>query len=80
MILRDKTTYVEGFSKALIGSTEDGKAVYIKDAMVAILLEEGLTYEEAVDFLDYNVFSAHVGDYTPIFIDGLNRDHFTPQD
>tara|TARA_R110002049_G_scaffold2841_4_gene23070 strand:- start:733 stop:975 length:243 start_codon:yes stop_codon:yes gene_type:complete len=79
MIEEGKTMYADGLEKAMIGTTNDGKAVYIKEACVVIMMEEGLSYEDAIEFLEYNTFSAHVGDYTPIFIDGVDRDYFEPQ-
>jgi len=72
MIQEGKTLLADGFEKALIGVTDDGVAVYIKEAMIAALIDEGMTYEDSVEFLEFNVFSAYVGDYTPIYVNSVN--------
>lgn len=46
---------IDGFDKAIIGTTCDNKLIYEYDAMVAILCEkQNLTKEEAEDFIEYN--------------------------
>jgi hypothetical protein len=43
--------------------------VYDFDMCVHILMErDGMTCEEAVEFMDYNVTGSYVGEKTPIFI------------
>jgi hypothetical protein len=35
--------------------------------MIAILTKD-MSYEDAIEYLDFNVFSAYVGERTPIYI------------
>jgi hypothetical protein len=35
------------------------------------MTEEGMDDEEAIEYLEYNTFSAYVGEKTPLFIDVL---------
>ena len=35
----------------------------------ACMQEAGLSYEDSVEYLEYNTFSAYVGDKTPIYVD-----------
>ena len=35
------------------------------DVMIA---RDGMTYEEALEYYDYNIASAWLGDFTPIYI------------
>ena len=53
--------YLTDFSydTALIGVTQDDRAVYDYDLMVEWLMEDqGFTEEEAVDWIDYNTIRA----------------------
>lgn len=56
---------------AFIGLTTDGIAVYDRQRCVECMTEEGMDDEEAIEYLEYNTFSAYVGLKTPLFIDVL---------
>ena len=44
-------------------------AVYDYDMCVHVLMErDGMTCEEAIEFMDFNVTGSYVGEKTPIFI------------
>ena len=60
----------DGFDSALVGCTYGANvvAVYDVDQMVAVLMEEGLEWDEAVEFLEYNIFGAYVGEKTPQYV------------
>jgi len=61
----------EGFGSALIGYTNGAKVVAVYDykACVQILMEaDAISYEEAVDWMEFNVVASHVGDGTPVFV------------
>jgi hypothetical protein len=36
--------------------------------MIDVLLEEGLSHEDAIEYLDFNVLNAYVGENTPLYI------------
>ena len=64
-----------GFGDALIGYTTrmgsdmNGIAIYDNDKCLDILMQrDDMSYEEAVDFFEYNVLGSWVGDKTPIFM------------
>lgn len=45
-------------------------AAYSKSKIIDIYVNrDGMTYEEAVEFFEYNVLGAWVGDNTPVFIE-----------
>ena len=47
------------YDDAIVGVTDDGNVVYDFDAMVKILVDrDGMTDEEAVDFISYNTIRA----------------------
>lgn len=59
------------YDDALIGVTEDGRAVYDFDKMVRWLVEtEGFTAEEAIEWIEYNTIRAlgYMGEDAPIIM------------
>ena len=64
----------DGFDKAIIGQTYDmvvseERLIYSIDKCVEILVErDGMTGEEAIEFLDFNVLCAYIGKDQPIFV------------
>jgi hypothetical protein len=60
----------DGFDDAVIGvEVNTLRLVYSIDRMIAILTKDDeMSYEDAIEYLDFNVFSAHVGERTPIYI------------
>ncbi len=60
----------DGFDDAIIGyDTVTEKAVYDENKMISVLVErDGMTTEEAIDYLSYNVLYTHIGVRTPIHI------------
>ena len=67
----DGPLYADGFDAALIGHmTRKGVqvAVYDYGECVDVLMEEEeLTWEDAIDHMEFNVTGAWVGSRTPIF-------------
>ena len=67
----------DGFDGAIIGIEPlSGKVIYDIDKMVEVLNEEGLSVEEAIEYLDFNVLNAYVGEQTPIYIQTINDNPF----
>ena len=68
----DGPLYADGFDAALIGhtTTQGGVqvAVYDYGERVDVLMEEEeLTWEDAIEHMEFNVTGAYVGPRTPIF-------------
>lgn len=62
----------DGLNDALIGwcfrATKPEVAVYDYDKCLEIFMKrDGMTYEEAMEFLHFNVIGAWVGENTPVF-------------
>lgn len=69
----------DGFDKAIMGiATRAGLndvIAYNWDKCVDILQDrDGMSVEDAVDFMEFNVVSAYVGDGTPVFVRGMGPD------
>jgi hypothetical protein len=61
---------VDGYDDAILGiDSKSLRVIYDADEMVEILMEdEEMSEEEALEYLDYNVFNAWIGDQTPIYM------------
>lgn len=61
-----------GFEDALIGTGErcgqPTVAVYDREKCIEVLQGQGMSYDEAQEYFDFNVVGAWVGDQTPLFV------------
>ena len=75
----DKILLADGFEDAFMGVVESfgtaPKACYNVRKCLDILMTDGdfpsqtgMTYDEAVEYLEFNVTQAYVGEHTPAFI------------
>jgi hypothetical protein len=64
--------FADGFEGALLGIGRQFSldiAVYDYSKCISILMEkQGFSYEDAVEWMEYNVVGAYVGKTTPIFL------------
>lgn len=61
----------DGFDKAIVGVVQRmgiQAICYDEDKVIDILMEDGMTYEEAVEYFDFNIAGAWVGESTPFFL------------
>ena len=65
--------FADGFDDALIGYDAGSFcATYDYDKAQKILVKrDGMSFKEAHEYMEFNVVSAYVGDFTPIFIHTL---------
>lgn len=59
------------YDTALLGVTEDGRAVYDYEKMIRWLIDtEGWTQEEAIEWIEYNTIRAlpYMGDKAPLIM------------
>lgn len=74
----DDVLLADGFDSAFIGIvTRCGQppiAIYDHERCIEQLVSEGVTYEEAVEHMDFNVTGAWVGNGTPGFLVKLETD------
>ena len=60
----------DGFDEAILGVVQrmDVQALcYDKDKVIEILMQD-MSHEEAVEYFEYNVAGAWVGEFTPFFL------------
>ena len=66
----------DGMNDAIIGTTERNGEILvcysIKKMKDILINNDGMTEEEALEFLEYNTVGTNVGPQTPICIDDMN--------
>jgi len=62
----------DGFEECLIGvGSRCGQpdiAVYDQTKCIQVLMSQGMSHEEALEYFDFNVLGSWVGKETPIFV------------
>jgi hypothetical protein len=54
---------------AIVGISDDGRVVYDINKMEYIIHDkDGMTFDEAAEWVNFNILSAHLGEFTPIHI------------
>lgn len=70
--MEEPLLFADGFEDCLIGLAEGfgdfGCLAYDKEKMLNKLQADGMGYEEAQEYFDYNIGGAYVGPRTPIYI------------
>jgi hypothetical protein len=62
----------DGFDEAIIGMTTNGHVVYDISKIHELLMANGeMTLDEAIDYAEYNILCAHVGEFTPVHMTTL---------
>ena len=70
---KDKILLADGFEDAFLGVVESfgtvPKACYdTVKCLDTLTVRDNMTYEEAVEYFNYNVNQAYVGEHTPAFM------------
>tara|TARA_R110000824_G_scaffold24319_4_gene85827 strand:+ start:2337 stop:2612 length:276 start_codon:yes stop_codon:yes gene_type:complete len=64
--------FADHFDDCIIGVSigcDSERVIYDTEKMVeALVSSDGMTYEEAWEFLEFNTFNAYVGEHTPIYL------------
>jgi hypothetical protein len=64
---------MDGLDEAFIGVAtcfgQDLKTVYDRKKILQIFIENGMTYEEAQEYISFNVEGSYMGEKTPLIID-----------
>ena len=70
----------DGFEDAIIGVCGE-KLVYSRTLCIDILMQrDKMSYDEAVEYFDFNVEGAYMGDKTPIWVDDECLEGFEPEE
>lgn len=59
----------DGFDDAVIGiEPMTMRVVYDIDKVIEILMDQGMDHDEAVEYYEFNIVGAYVGEQTPLFV------------
>ena len=64
--------FADGYDSAIEGGVWDGertRVVYRMESILEILMDQGMTYDEASEYFDFNVAGSHMGVYTPLYLE-----------
>jgi hypothetical protein len=65
----DTFMVADGLDDAIIGVDDNNlKIVYDIDKVIDILIKDGMDVDEAIEYYEYNIAGAYVGENTPSFI------------
>lgn len=66
----------DGFDEALVGCTYGANvvAVYDINKMIEVLIAEGMEYDDAVEFIEYNIVGAYMGEKTPQYVNFVTQE------
>ena len=65
----DTFMVADGFDDAIIGVDDNNlKIVYDIDKVIDILIKDGMSVDESIEYYEYNIAGAYVGENTPSFI------------
>lgn len=68
--------FADGFDDSIIGVSigcDSGRVIYDTEKMAETLVaDDGMSHQEAWEFLEFNTFNAYVGENTPIYLSTLN--------
>ena len=72
----------DGFDDCIIGLCSRANSpdvmAYDISKMVAKLMVDGMTQEEAIEWFEFNILSAYMGEGTPVYIDtSVDADDFS---
>lgn len=66
----DTFLFADGLDDAIIGVDEVTRTIiYSVSKCIEIFMEQGMSYEEAVEYFEFNTRGAYMGEKTPIWCD-----------
>ena len=76
VLAEEECLTADGFDAALVGCTYGANVVAVYDIqrMIEVLVNEGMDHDDAVEFLEYNVVSAYLGDKTPLYVNFVTEE------
>ena len=76
VLAEEECLTADGFDDALVGCTYGANVVAVYDIqrMIEVLVNEGMDHDDAVEFLEYNVVSAYLGDKTPLYVNFVTEE------
>lgn len=64
----EETILFDGLDSCIIGLTDDEVVVYDYNLIIDHFCSQGMNYDEAVEWVDFNVKGVYAGEKTPLII------------
>jgi hypothetical protein len=68
----DGMIFADGYDEAFVGLgwrfNNGPVAVYDREKVMEIIMEDGCSFEEAQEYFEFNIIGGWVGEFTPIFM------------
>ena len=76
LLVEEECLIADGFDDAVIGIVygANPKTVYSVKKIIDILMQEEMSYEDAVEHFEYNISGSYVGEKTPVFVYDVQED------
>jgi predicted nucleotidyltransferase len=76
MRTNDEPLKADGLDEAIIGTDyRTDRVIYsIRKCIRILMRRDNMTYEEALEYLEFNTLCAYVGEGTPIFLNDIDID------
>ena len=77
-IYGEELIFADGFDDAIIGVAtgfDSQRVVYCYVSMIETMMkEDDISYEDALDWIEYNTLGSYVGKNTPIYVMGIDNE------
>lgn len=77
-IYGEELIFADGFDDAIIGVAtgfDSARVVYCYASMIEVMMKDNnMSYEDALDWIEFNTIGSYVGKNTPIYVMGINNE------
>ena len=77
-IYGEELIFADGFDDAIIGVAtgfDSQRVVYCYVSMIETMMkEDDISYEDALDWIEYNTLGSYIGKNTPIYVMGIDNE------
>ena len=74
----EEALLADGFDEAIVGMASrcamNPVVVYDTEKVISILMEQGMDEDEAIEYFEFNIAGAYVGENGPIFLHTLTEE------
>ena len=74
----EELIFADGFDDAIIGVAtgfDSARVVYCYASMVEVMMKDNnMSYEDALDWVEFNTIGSYVGENTPIYVMGIDNE------
>ena len=68
MLIGSTQADIKKYEQAIIGQDDASLRIVYSANKIIEILSEDMTHEEAVEFYEYNILGAYMGEMTPIYV------------